>query len=895
MQQKFIAIIIFFSSFFVVFSLSKHVQAQEGQSYEQLMKSGNEKFDQSDFVSAKTYFEMALRQKEGDRAAQSKLDATKEALRKQMGKQGVFYEHLDYGDRLKESDKLVEALEAYKKALEIFPDDQYTNRQIADIQDFLAKEKASLDRFEAAMRTGETLLADKKYQESILKFQEALEVFPNRQDAKDKLREATMLLADFQAKEQAVEKLRGEAKQFVLRKNYADAETKLTEALQILPEHKEVAAELENVKAQKEKATAYDALIAQADSYYEQKNFSEAKNYYQQSLAVWQDQTYPKDMIDRIDATMQSDAYIALRNYDEAMAQAQAFEKEEKLEDAINQYNKALSYKPGDVLATERVAALQELLANAAAREQLEKQYAILLQNAEKEENAGQIELALNHYMEASELKPHEDFPRNKVRDLQAQLQAMADEQSRKESYDRMIAEADQLFTETQLIQAKERYAQALQLIANQEYPQTKIQEIDALLAEQAETLALENRFADLVKQGDEAFVSKQFQKAIELYESALELKQEESYPAEQIAAAKSELELIAQNEALTAEYNAIIKRADDFFAASDWENAIAVYNEAAVKKPSETYPQLQLEQIRLKQEALAAEASKQQEITRLTVLADERFDEKKWTESEQFYTQVIQIESTNQHANSRIAEIKSILETEALEREKNYNLAMTQGDLEAGQKNYPEAIASYQQALTYKIGDAVASSKLNEVQRIYDEKLSALRAEYDTFITEADAAYKAKNYEKAIEAYTKADQVGLNETYPREMLDAISKYFEETKLAELNSQPIVVERYTTKRFNFEPINVSDRRTNFVMLRARNTGDGTFPMIVSYGAKDVRNGGFVLPIPADNEYRVYIVRVGSQYKWFSEDNTWIEFSPENGDVEIEMIQISKGG
>ncbi|MDR0969339.1 MAG: tetratricopeptide repeat protein [Lentimicrobiaceae bacterium] len=895
MQRKFIAIFILITSFFIVFSFSNKLQAQENQSYEQLMKSGNEKFDQSDFVSAKTYFEMALRQKEGDQAAQLKLNATKEMLRKQMGKQDVFYDYLDSGDRLKESNKLEEALLEYEKALKIFPDDQYTNHQVDEIKEFLAKEKVSLDSFEAAMRTGESLLTDKKFQEAVLKFQEALEIYPDRQDAKDKLREATVLLADFQLKEQTVEKLRDAAKQFVLRKNYAEAETKLLEALQIFPENKEVAAELETVRTQKEKAMAYDALITQADSYYEQKNFLEAKKHYQQSLSVWQDQTYPKDMIDRIDSMMQSDAYIAQQNYDEAIVQAQIFEKNEKLEDAINQYNRALSYKPDDVLATERIAALQELLANAIAREELEQQYVLLLQNAEKEENAGKIELALNHYMEASELKPHEAYPRDKVLDLQAQLQAVADEQSRKESYDRVVAEADQLFVAKQLMQAKERYTQALQLLVNQEYPQTKIREIDALLAEQAEAMALENRFDDLVRQGDEAFASKQFQNAIERYEAALELKQGEAYPTEQIATAKRELELIAQNEALNGEYNAVIKRADDFFVASDWENAIAAYNEAAAKKPSETYPHTQLEQIRLKQEALAAEASKQQEIERLTVLADEHFVEKNWTEAQSTYIQIIQLESTNSHANTRIAEIKSILEAAALELEKNYNLAMTQGDLEAEQRNYPEAIVAYQQALTYKPDDAIASSKLNDVQRIYDEKMNALTAEYNAFVAEADAAYKAKNYENAIEAYTKADQVGLDKTYPREMLEAISSYFEETKLAELNSQPLVIERYTTKRFEFEPINISDRRTNFVMLRARNTGTGTFPMIVSYGDKNNRNGGFVLPIPADNEYRVYIVRVGSQYKWFSEDNTWIEFSPENGDVEIEMIQISKGG
>ena len=38
----------------------------------------------------------------------------------------------------------------------------------------------------------------------------------------------------------------------------------------------------------------------------------------------------------------------------------------------------------------------------------------------------------------------------------------------------------------------------------------------------------------------------------------------------------------------------------------------------------------------------------------------------------------------------------------------------------------------------------------------------------------------------------------------------------------------------------------------------------------------------------------YIVRVGNQYKWFSEDNNWLSIIPENGNVEISMLRISKG-
>ena len=64
-------------------------------------------------------------------------------------------------------------------------------------------------------------------------------------------------------------------------------------------------------------------------------------------------------------------------------------------------------------------------------------------------------------------------------------------------------------------------------------------------------------------------------------------------------------------------------------------------------------------------------------------------------------------------------------------------------------------------------------------------------------------------------------------------------------------------------------------------------------LLVNFGSKAGRNGGFVLPIPKNADLNDFIVKVGQQYKWFSEDNTWIEFLPENGSIEISLVQISK--
>ncbi|MDP3443369.1 MAG: hypothetical protein Q8T08_10980, partial [Ignavibacteria bacterium] len=132
------------------------------------------------------------------------------------------------------------------------------------------------------------------------------------------------------------------------------------------------------------------------------------------------------------------------------------------------------------------------------------------------------------------------------------------------------------------------------------------------------------------------------------------------------------------------------------------------------------------------------------------------------------------------------------------------------------------------------------------------------------------------------------------DEKYPREMIQKISQIMIDNKIRELNSENVLIASNTSKKFSFEPVDVTERRSNYILIKARNTGKSSFPLLVNFGSKTGRNGGFVLPIPESDTYNDFIVQVGSQYKWFSEDNIWIELIPENGEVEVTIIQISKG-
>ena len=99
---------------------SNGIMAQAPESYESLMRSGNAKFTAKDYISAKTYYEMALKQKPKDAEAQQKLNETLVKIQADSERQEVFYAHLDAGDALHAENKYEEALAEYDKALAIF-------------------------------------------------------------------------------------------------------------------------------------------------------------------------------------------------------------------------------------------------------------------------------------------------------------------------------------------------------------------------------------------------------------------------------------------------------------------------------------------------------------------------------------------------------------------------------------------------------------------------------------------------------------------------------------------------------------------------------------------------------------------------------------------------------
>ena len=649
---------------------SAGLQAQTSESYESLMRSGNTKFAAKDYISAKTYYEMALKQKPKDAEAKKKLDETLVKIQADSDRQEVFYSHLDAGDALNAQNRYEEALAEYDKALAIFPDDKYVGGQAQAIRDMLKERQDKQDAYDTAIAQGNTLLEEENFDAAIMQFEAAAEIFPNDKLPKERIAEARRLQQLYNDKVAQFNKLVEDANQLGLRKNYDGAIAKLNQALELFPDDPQAKNMLQSMSASKDVNDRYNALIAEADKLYESKAYKEAKIQYQSALNVVANDAYALDMISRLDPL------IAQQDAEEAA----------------------------------RIAAEQEAA--------------------------------------------------------------------------RLAAEAEA-----------------------------------ARLAAEAEAARL---------------------------------------------AAEAEAARIAAEE----------------------EAARLAAEEAARKAAEE-------EAARLAAEA-AAEAERQAQIQTILDAADGLFAEEKYVEAKQKYQEVFTLDEGNAKATAKIAEIDGIFARIAAEAQQRYDEAMAAATRYMNDEKYRDAIGQYNMALVAKPGDAEATAKMAEAERLDNERTSALRAQYNTFIKEGDKQYAAKALDKAVENYAKAVDLGLNEPYPIEMIDKIDRLIEENKLYELNTEAFTMTANTPKRFTFNPVDVASRRSNYIILKARNLTPGkSFPMIVSFGSEGGKNGGFVLAISESEDEKTYLFRIGGQYKWFSENNTWIELISENDDVEVSLVMISR--
>jgi hypothetical protein len=199
----------------------------------------------------------------------------------------------------------------------------------------------------------------------------------------------------------------------------------------------------------------------------------------------------------------------------------------------------------------------------------------------------------------------------------------------------------------------------------------------------------------------------------------------------------------------------------------------------------------------------------------------------------------------------------------------------------------------SYNDALKLFPDELYPKERIKDIDAILLAESERIQKEYNIAISEADRFFAGKVYDNAIEYYMQASGIKPDETYPIDRINAITKLIQENVVVDVLKQNTTIESGILKQYDFTPVLRQGRKESYVIIKMKNLSENDFRLFLNYGKGAAKNGGFVINIPKSENLRDYVIRVGGQYKWVSEDNNWISLQPEGGNAEISVIQISQ--
>ncbi|MFM9985133.1 MAG: hypothetical protein ACKVOK_07870, partial [Flavobacteriales bacterium] len=496
-------------------------------------------------------------------------------------------------------------------------------------------------------------------------------------------------------------------------KDFKLAVDKYGSALKVIPKKEPAVAKLADAKAKYEEWLSknaaeekYAALIKDGDALIVSENYAEAKTKFVEANKMKPKETYPKEKLAFLEGKLAGDKLKA--DYDRIIADADKKFTSKFYQPAIERYKEASKLFPSEQYPIDKIREAEGLLSTAMAESERNLKYQKLKDDADQKFGAGKFEEAISLYEQALDVKPAEQYPKDRIA---ASNKAIQDKMyaEKKKQYDGIIAQADLKFNTKDFENSITKYEEASTILPDETYPSTQIGLARKGIADR-EAAAKRKQFDDLVAKADKLYTSTDYETAISTYESALELFSAEEYPKEQIK--KSQTALFKKNEKeLRAKYDGIIKQADGKFTATDYEGSIAFYEQAAAIIPEEAYPGKQIAK-----------------------------------------------------ANDEIAKRAE------KEKRKQYDAFIAAGDTKFNAGQFEDCIASYQSATEILPTEKYPKDQMDAAYKKMGAAAEALKkkAQYEGLIADADSKYGSKEYQASIDAYEMASDLLPKEEYPK-------------------------------------------------------------------------------------------------------------------------------
>ena len=402
------------------------------------------------------------------------------------------YQNLLSAAKLAEAaNKLDEAIAKYTEAQLKKPTEQEPNDKIAELQKIkqsLAKQKEIDIQYADFMRKGDEFMGQKNYLAAIKEYNNANGLKPAEKDPVDKAAEAERLAKDnLDEKNKIFENILAAAQSKIDEKDFADARQYIDRAMKAQPDDKRPQELLKKVEQIEEKERNFAAKMKEAELLASSGNYAKAIAAFEQAKQINPDETTPQKRIDELTQQQNDAANAAQKNqlFQDYMSKGISSVSVENYEQALVHFQNALSIKKEDPSALEKIEQVQRILddiSNSRKNEtELKNKFDELVRTGDTQVGNEDFLAAEKSYEEALRIDPSNSVVRVKLDDAKRKSVEKSNAEE-EQVYKQILKEGDDYFNSKSYDKAKESFELAVSKRPEDPYPTKKLAEITALL-----------------------------------------------------------------------------------------------------------------------------------------------------------------------------------------------------------------------------------------------------------------------------------------------------------------------------------------------------------------------------------------------------------------------------
>lgn len=715
------------------------------EAYETAVKKADSHFGTKEYTLAQLAYREALLIKPGEKYPTDQLSLINKLLLEQNEKN--YQDAIAKGDNLFTGTQYDESATSYQEALKIKPNDRYVTNRLKEIDQKkkkLASEQERLkkldEQYRQAITAADADFAQKAYPSAKAGYQKALLLKPGEVYPKEQIDQIETLLTE----QQKTAETDRQYAQYIKQAQAAFDQKKLKEArdlyqkgldlkpneqlppqkiaeidklLAVQEETARLAAQEEAQRLALEKADRerYDRAVAAGDKALGEKQYPTARQQYTLALTVRPNERYPKEQVSKIDELLQQEALnrsaerqkaiqdslnqVRNQQFEQAMDKAEKLFNSDQLLDSKMQFQVAQTLKPEEKLPTERINAIDALLAQRKqddldkTRRELDEKYRQALSVADNSFREKSYTAAKDQYRQALSIKPDETYPQEQ------------------------LAQIDQLEQK-----AKPLAIKPAETPRPTEKPLSQPVESEAATAARAQLFKTTDDYDESIRKADESFGIKDYSVARFYYYKASELKPGEAYPKKQIETIAELIDSQLSSEDITA-YQQAVSLADNAFSAKNYAVAKFYYYKALNIKSWEQYPKDRIDEILALTHSLLSE-KEEKEYHDLIAKADEALVNKEVAIARFYYNKATSIKRDEEYPRIKLNDIRKLIDQDRIDQENlEYRKIIETADEALKAANYSLARFNYNRALNLRPGDKYPKEQLKLIKDTLDKK----------------------------------------------------------------------------------------------------------------------------------------------------------------------------